>query len=171
MKKIVFSAKYLCILVLFFLLGNAKAADFHEFYVSLFEINYNTARQRVEISIRVFTEDAENALSCFSGEDISWYTHKAAADSVVQQYLAEKLTFTENKTKIAYTYLGSETRDDQTWLYVEIDKIPESEWNISCSFFTEMWNNQINIFYIRENQENRESIYLSRNKTTASFSF
>lgn len=101
----------------------------HPFYVSVTEVVHNAADKSVEISVRIFTDDFEAALTNrFKGQKIDLFKPQVnpATDSLIATYLRENLQLTLNGAVKAspMQYLGFERQDESVWCYLEIANVP-----------------------------------------------
>ncbi len=85
----------LILLILFFL----APAGRHDFHTSLAEVHYNQAAQTLEVSLRVFTDDLESALSKENGGKVIRVTEDKAADSFIQTYLSRYFSVTDGANR------------------------------------------------------------------------
>ena len=97
----------------------------HEFYFSLTEIVYNEQARSLEISIKIFTDDLEQALKAEDAGAISLATdaEHELADEYVEAYIRDHLMITVNGKRLTFDYIGKENEKDATWVYVEIPKV------------------------------------------------
>ncbi|MBA4850577.1 DUF6702 family protein [Emticicia sp. BO119] len=104
--------------------GDVKT--FHAFHTSLTEIQYNAREKSLEITIRLFTDDLENALTKLNnGQKIMIGGKNDNSDAVLNKYIQQHFAIiTPQKQKRPINYLGKELEGDATWVYIEI---PESQ--------------------------------------------
>ncbi|HEX8336095.1 MAG TPA: DUF6702 family protein [Pyrinomonadaceae bacterium] len=110
-------------------LGAAHAAPFprpaaHKYYTSLAQVEYNAEAGSVEVSLRVFADDLEAALTRRAGRKVSLDRTKDA-EALVLAYLRDtfEIRNRDGETK-ALKWVGMELRSDIAWLYVEAE-MPE----------------------------------------------
>jgi hypothetical protein len=100
----------------------------HPFYVSVTEINHNAAEKSLEISVRIFMDDFENALrERHPNKKVDLINPPAggAMDSLIKNYLLEKMAFEVNGQKKKPAYIGFERVDESVWAYLEITGVSE----------------------------------------------
>lgn len=97
----------------------------HEYYIGLTEIKHNKGNKSIEISIKLFTDDLNKAISETNNTLIHLNTEKEVENSTVliNNYLKKHFHITINNKEIEYTFLGKEYEDDACWLYLEATKI------------------------------------------------
>ncbi|MCZ2223488.1 MAG: hypothetical protein LC122_07640 [Chitinophagales bacterium] len=133
-------------------------AFLHPFYVSKIELNRNIKENSVEISIRVFTDDMELTLENYgkTSLDIINPKNKTLVDSLMANYIREKLKINiDNKTK-HLNYLGYEINKESVWAYLEIPNVPSLKTvQIFCTFLYDYKQEQINIFQVKANGKDK----------------
>ncbi|HSC52520.1 MAG TPA: DUF6702 family protein [Phnomibacter sp.] len=146
----------------------------HPFFVSVVEINHNAAERSLETSVRIFTDDFENTLKMrFPGKKIDLY-HPAAngsTDSLISQYLKEKLVVSVNGKQVQFNYIGSERVEESTWCYLEATQVASvKSLHVSNKILYEYKKEQINMHHVSVQGE-RKSYKLNNPDTEADFSF
>ena len=101
----------------------------HPYYVSMTEIEFNPKEKKLEISVRIFTDDLEKALarSCGCKTDLLSPEKKEAMKPVLDSYLKKKLGISVNGKPVSYSFLGFEKEEESIWSFLEVslDKIPD----------------------------------------------
>ncbi|MEZ4985275.1 MAG: DUF6702 family protein [Saprospiraceae bacterium] len=126
-------------------------ADTHEFHVSRTRIAYAAADQEWQISLYIFIDDLEKALShATSGEPRRLGTDKetAEADSLILRYLQRRLILQADGDKLPLQWLGKEGSEDLAafWIYLYIpDEQPAATFTITNKILTEVFDDQQNI--------------------------
>ncbi len=131
----------------------------HAFHTSLTEIQYNAKEKSLEISIRMFTDDLETALTkANNGQKIMIGGKNDNSNAVLNKYIQQHFTIlTPQKQKKALTVLGKELEGDATWVYVEIPNSQDFKGHILYnSLMQEMFDDQTNLVNF---------IYLGNKKT------
>ncbi|HEV2863560.1 MAG TPA: DUF6702 family protein [Pyrinomonadaceae bacterium] len=102
----------------------ATPARAHKFYASLAQVEYNAETGTVEVSLRVFADDLELALTRRAGREVKLGRTKDS-DRLVAEYLREKF---ELKNRAGETkelrLVGVEVEREEAWLYFEAE-MPE----------------------------------------------
>lgn len=83
-------------------------------------MQFNPKTKTFEISIRMFTDDLENALSRESGQKI----HLSANDKhdpLIEKYVRAHFAYTTpDQQRKAIEYVGHEIEADANWIYIEM---------------------------------------------------
>lgn len=106
------------------LLLAAHPARAHKFYASLAQVEYDAGAGRVEVSMRVFADDLELALTRRAGAPVRLERAKER-DRLVIEYLREKFEL-KNRAgeRKELRLVGVEVEREVAWLYFEAD-MPE----------------------------------------------
>jgi hypothetical protein len=134
-------------------------AKLHAFHTSLTEIQYNAKEKSLEISIRMFTDDLETALTKFNnGQKIMIGGKNDNSDAVLSKYIQQHFAIiSPKKQKRILSFIGKELEGDATWIYVEMPNSQDLKgFFLYNSLMQEMFDDQTNLVNF---------IYLSNKKT------
>ena len=118
----------------------------HEFHTSLAQVHYNQSSQSFEVTLRVFTDDLEAALTLLNS-NAKVTIDAPQADKLIEQYLTKNLVFLDKQNQQkALSFIGKEVEVDVTWIYAEVS-VPDlpSGMRLQNSVLTELFNDQVNI--------------------------
>lgn len=133
----------------------------HDFHTSLAEIGYNASEQTLEVSLRVFTDDLEAALSKENGGKSIKIDPTQGTDSYIQNYLHKHFTVIDgtNRSRPVH-FLGKEIAVDVTWLYFEITGVESlNAKKLQNSVFTELFSDQVNMVNVKLPSGNRSYLF------------
>lgn len=132
---------------------------FHEFHTSLAEMHYNTQSKSLEVSLRVFSDDLENALGKANNRTVR-VDATDGTDLLIKQYLAKNFSVIDSKNnRKPLTWVGKEIAVDVTWLYFEIPLTEDlTGLKIQNSVLCEVFEDQVNI--VNVNYRNQKRTYL-----------
>lgn len=142
----------------------------HAFHTSLTEIQYNAKEKSLEITIRLFTDDLENALTKINnGQKVMIGGKNDNSDAVLSKYIQQHFAIiTPQKQKKPINYLGKELEGDATWVYVEI---PESQivkdHILYNDLMQEMFDDQTNLVNFFYAGNKKTFLFNSKVKSTA----
>lgn len=147
----------------------------HDLHLSKSEINYNTASQSIEITLHLFIDDLEIALSEEGHSDLLICTKKESqhAEDYMAAYINDKMTININDRSYTASFIGKESSDDLqgVWCYLEITEIPKPEKvQVAIDFFNELYSDQKNVLNIKLDESSQEYYLLNKKKTTAELS-
>ncbi len=163
-KKFKLSALFL--LLLFSLTLNGYA---HKFYVSLCRIHYVPDSARLQITIRIFTDDLEKALWEQDVSEVRLGTDREPpeADSLLSAYLLRHFSLLVHERPLPLHFLGKEVSYDVTWCYLEADDVkPFDELKVESDLLTEHFPAQINLVQLSAGDEEK-GVMLNRDMTNA----
>jgi len=131
-------------------LSAARPID-HPFHVSVIELEHNAGARSLETSVKLFTDDLENALrKRFSVPvDLNDPAKRIAMDSLVARYLREQLTISANGKKLSGTYLGFEQDKEAIYAYIEYaGPAALTQLEADCGILYDQFTDQVNIFHV-----------------------
>jgi hypothetical protein len=115
------------VLAVVFVLG-LSAAVMHDFHSSITEVEYNTSTGKYEVSIRVFTDDLEATLNASQKAGKLLVDKSPAADKHIAAYMTKAFALMDKAQKPRpATFVGKELDGDVTWVYFEIEGIPNPQ--------------------------------------------
>lgn len=93
----------------------------HPYYISLTEIS-SKGPAEIRVSVRIFSNDLEDALRKSSGKSIDIINPKnqAEADSMLFHYISKHLSIVLNAKPQILHYIGYEKEEESIWTYLEI---------------------------------------------------
>ncbi|TGE22274.1 hypothetical protein E5K00_18685 [Hymenobacter aquaticus] len=102
------------------------AAAAHAYHASIMEVRYNAPKQQLEISLKVFTDDFEKALSVGQPRAISFETTpRAQVTQLTTDLLRKSLAFgTKPGEALPLQFIGFEKDHEAHWLYLAV-KLPK----------------------------------------------
>ncbi|QHT69488.1 hypothetical protein GXP67_24000 [Rhodocytophaga rosea] len=138
----------------------------HEFHTSLAQIQYNTTTKSFEVSLRVFTDDLEAALTRENNNQKVSISDTKLADPFIEKYINKHLLIhTKQGHKQQMTFVGKEIEVDVTWIYVEVSATDDlGGLRIQNTILTELFDDQVNI--VNLNYLRKTSTYLFKNGQT-----
>jgi hypothetical protein len=145
----------------------------HPYYVSVVQIDHNAKEKSLEISVRVFTEDIEQALKKSSGANVNIIhpKDKAAADKIVYNYFQKHLRLTLNGKPVAFQYVGYELQSESVWSYFEVKNVDDvKKLDVFTDMLYDITDKQENIIQVKVNNK-KDSYKLDYPKNSTVFVF
>jgi len=152
---------------------NLLLAVLHPYYVSVTEIKHNAKAQSIEVSCRMYSDDAETALKKISAErlDILNPKSKAQVDLLISKYVPQHLKIAVNGKAIVLQYVGYEFESEAIWCYFEAKNVRSvKRMDVSNNLLYAEHAEQINMMHVTVNGE-RKSTKLDNPQSSAAFSF
>lgn len=114
--------KIIVYLIFGFFFVSLTSFGFHKFYVAIYQINYASEKQMLQITARVFVDDLNNALEkkykkkFYLGTD----TESPEDLAALKKYLAENFTMKVNGQSKSMGFLSKEMEGDVLICYLSI---------------------------------------------------
>jgi len=128
----------------------------HPFHVSITTFQLNRKTQSIEITMKLFTDDLEDAIreKGLSAIKLGSKNEYVKSDSLINQYINTHLVLLLDQNKVSYKWVGKEIENDIIWCYLEILKVGEfSTASITNSIFVANFTDQLNIsHFYKEDQ-------------------
>lgn len=147
------AVKWLCGVGLIILSGSFNTLK-HPFYMGVTDLKYDAASKNMNVSVKLFTNDLEEALRKNSKKDIDILhpKNKAEVDSILFTYIKKRLSITLNFKPQALHYIGYEREDESVWTYLELKKVPiPKTLDIDTKLLYDDFPQQINIVHAEVN--------------------
>ena len=123
-------------------------AQAHVFYVSITRVKWNAAEARLDVTVRIFTDDLEEAIVQAGGPRLLLWTDGAREDRDrhVADYLATRLAFRVNGEKRELAYVGMEDALDATACLVQITNVDRVETiEVENRILIDLYDTQANV--------------------------
>jgi len=105
------------------------AASFHSikhpFYMAVVDMKHDAKEQALNISVKLFTNDIENALKKTTTKSIDLLNPKNKAEMEVElmNYIKKRLSIIINNKATTIDFIGYENEEDAIWAYLDIKKV------------------------------------------------
>ena len=139
----------------------------HKFYVSLVQVEFNLETEAIEITMKIFTDDLEYAISGSQRPyGLGSENEPPEADSLLNGYIQKNFSIAVNGQLYAPNYIGKEVEMDVTWIYTEISEIESiSSVEVSNSMLTELFDDQVNLVNVKYLGQ-KKGLLLNRNNSS-----
>ncbi len=97
----------------------------HPFYISVVDIKHNIKEQKLNISVKLFTNDIEDALKKTTHKSIDLLNpnNKSDMEHELFNYIQKHLSIIVNQKNIVLNFIGYEKEDEAIWIYLESNTI------------------------------------------------
>lgn len=138
----------------------------HDFHTSLSEFNYNNKTKSLEISIRVFTDDLELALSEINKNKIKIEGEKTIIDPLIEKYIMKHLAIISPQKKVKLIkYYGKEQEAEATWIYAEMADCENiKDFTLFNTLFTDLFTDQTNLVNITSGNQKKTILFDGKTK-------
>jgi len=111
---------WLCAAVLF-----VSFASPHPYFLSMTEIKYKAASSSLEVSVKVFTNDMEEAMRKTYNTDVNLFKPKNQdmENRLVSDYVRKHVLISVNGKPVAMQMVGYEKEEDAVWVFMESGRV------------------------------------------------
>jgi hypothetical protein len=140
----------------------------HDFHASLSEVKQNSKEMVYEVSLRVFTDDLEAALSLQTGTKFK-LNSAPEMELALTSYLSKNWMLKLNGKSVGAHYLGKEFDQDVCYLYFEFpfEKVNDKV-EIKNIVLLELFDDQTNLLNLQRSG-GRRTVVFDRNLQEAAF--
>lgn len=144
----------------------------HEFHLSKCEIHYSQEDKALQISLRIFIDDLEEAIAnVLQEENLKLCTSRevATADSIMIKYLADTFKISIDNRQKDLAYIGKEVSEDllAVWCYFEVPDIdPKQNIEVENKILIETFSDQSNLVSLQYSKEKQEHYMFQKGNTS-----
>ncbi|WP_375443945.1 DUF6702 family protein [uncultured Fibrella sp.] len=154
---------FLPLLLLLVMAVTLVAFRWHDFHTSLTQMQFEAKSQTVEISIRMFTDDLETALTHENGGKLVQFGGPAKLDQLLERYVRKHFVVADAQRKPKpYTYVGYEQESDAHWVYIEMPAggpDPFKNIVIKQDILMDVFSDQVNLINIQYQQQKKTVVF------------
>jgi hypothetical protein len=134
-------------------------AKAHKFYASFVTMNYNQQEQLLEITMRIFPDDLEAALSRQNNKPVHLDKSKAVS-AMIMAYLKKTFELKKGGRLQQLRWLGLDLGVNSAFLYIEV-RLPGglSGVQIRNHFLFELFDDQTNVVSIKYNGKQLDHVF------------
>jgi hypothetical protein len=139
----------------------------HDFHTSITRMDYNAREKSFEVSLRVFTDDLESALSKENAGQKFVVVNNDKNDAFVERYVRKRFALLNaQKQKKAFNYVGKEQEADATWIYIEIPcRETPSGFAVQNEVMLDLFDDQTNLLNLNYLSQRKSFIFKGEQKT------
>ncbi len=99
----------------------------HPFYLSVVDIKHDAKQQSLNVSVKLFINDIEDALKKTTSKPIDLLNpkDKAEMETELMNYIKKRLSISVNAKAVSLNFIGYEKEEDAIWTYFEVKKVPQ----------------------------------------------
>jgi hypothetical protein len=138
-----------------------SATPNHAFHTSVTQMQFNAAEKSFEISVRLFTDDLEDALSRDNGGQKISLAKTPKADALIERYVRQHVVLTiGSQSRKAFRYVGHETENDAQWIYLEMPFAePFRNVMLQQNVLMEVFDDQVNLVNLTYAGQKKTLVY------------
>jgi hypothetical protein len=101
------------------------AFTMHKYYISLTKIEYKKENSTIQITMRIFIDDLQEALNKTYGKNFELAIPDESTElrPLIKDYISNNFYIKINDKLLKYNYLGKEYEKDVVYLYLETQNI------------------------------------------------
>ncbi|WKK66857.1 DUF6702 family protein [Lutimonas zeaxanthinifaciens] len=138
----------------------------HKHYVSLTQIEYIEDKEAVQVTMRCFLDDIEEAIEDRTGEklELASQNEHERAGFYLESYIKNKFSIWIDGVEMNYNFLGKEYENDEVFFYMELENIDKiNSISIQNSILLEAFEEQQNIVKLKINGIEKTIILVKAN--------
>ncbi|GAB3005908.1 hypothetical protein GCM10027051_01200 [Niabella terrae] len=148
--------------------------EVHPYHVSATEMEYNRAEERIELSVKIFTDDFENVLRRLNHQkvDLTGEQLRPQMTKLIHKYLTRHLILGSDDKVIPLELFGWEKDHEAIYVYA-IAKAPAfnpARISVANTILYELFTDQVNIMHFIVDGKRKSTKLIYPNKRTG-FSF
>jgi hypothetical protein len=132
----------------------------HPFYLGVTEMKYTPKEKAIETTIKLFTNDLEDALQKIYKTKIDLINgkDKASLTIILTDYIKNHLKVKVNGKAVAFDFLGFEQEEEAVWMYTQYKNCPvPKKIEIDNSLLYDYLPSQINIVHLEAGDKKKSS--------------
>lgn len=151
--------------------------DAHDIHISLTELKFNETSSSFQVSIKIFIDDLELALSKegTSGLFIGTPQETDGADAFIEGYLDKHFKIDLDGEPLELVFQGKEVSEDlqAIWCYVEFETQPfrGKKCTLSNDILFSLYDDQRNIMDIRMNKSQKDYTIFQQGHSSWTYTF
>jgi hypothetical protein len=115
----------------------------------------------VEQLLKIKLKGTTNLEKDIEQEEVEDYLHK---------YINTSFSILNNKSPVAYKFVGKEFEDDDLWIYMETEKFDEMpDLEVKNTLFLELFQDQNNMVHYSKDNQVVQSTVMNKQKRTHTF--
>ena len=156
-------------------LVGSRPLTLHDFHASVTQMQYNPKERTFEISVRIFTDDFEKALSAATNSKINLSGSPGSNDkndALLEKYVLAHFSYVSpQKQAKPIKYVGHETEADANWLYLEMPYTESLQGgSLKQNVLMEYFDDQVNMVNIQY-QGQKKTFVFRKSQPVQSVSF
>lgn len=141
--------------------------NFHPFYLSMSEINFNSKEKLWEISLRIFTDDLEKEIRhhCGCRADLLNSKDSVKNSQLLNNYFQKTWKINTNGKPNPLKIIGFEKEEESIWTYFEsreLQKPKEVEFEVGILYETQPLQTNLVRLKVGKFDETRQLVYPKR---------
>lgn len=148
-----------------------ESPDMHDLHASMARLKYNNSSKSFEISLRIFTDDFEQALSQKNNLAKLSLDNSQKHNDLVKAYIQENFfVYVPKQRRLAMKFISKELESDITLIKFKMPfEKGKSTYKLYNSILTELFDDQVNYVDITYNGKEKNYYFKNQNKVLQVF--
>lgn len=158
---------------LILILASLLSGALHDFHVSITQGEYNSKTGTLQVYMKIFTDDLENAIEDITPQRLQLGSadEYVKTDSLIENYVLRHFWMKNDGEKLDFQFIGKETEQDIVFVYLEVPlRSGVKQLTVSNTLFFDRFDDQANIVNIELNGH-LESAFLERSAPVKTLRF
>ena len=146
--------KYMWAMAIFNVLMVYLVSLSHPYFISMTDIRHNTKTKKVEVSVRIFTDDFEKTLrqNCHCKVDLSTKGDKVMMGKLINNYIVQHLYLKLDGQDKNLEFKGYQQEEESVWSYFEIvEENKFAKMEVTNTLLHDYKEEQVNMIQIHAN--------------------
>jgi len=125
----------------------------HDFHASITQIELNATSGRLEVAVKIFTDDLEAAIQPIGKEPLRLATERESSrsDDLIGDYVTRHLRIKVDGVPVVLAFIGKDHEADATWCYLESGPVNSfQKLDITNTVLFAQFDDQVNIIHLKK---------------------
>lgn len=130
----------------------------HPFHVSVVDVKHSEENKALQITVRIFVDDLEQAIQKESGVNVDYSKSDgdSKAASLLESYVRKRFDVVVDGKARDYEFLGFESRLDVVQCYIEVEKVRKfNSVKFRDTILMEVFDDQVNLIHFKYRNETK----------------
>jgi hypothetical protein len=130
----------------------SMVSSVHPFFISMTDINHNPTHKSLEVSVRIYSDDFEQALrkNCRCTVEIMKPADQSAMSKTVSSYIVNHLQIKVDGQPASLQFAGYQQEEGSTWSYFEVKNVPSfKKLEVNNSLLYDYKEEQVNMVHLK----------------------
>lgn len=143
----------------------------HPIHVSVCDLEFDRKEERLELTMRIFTDDLEQQIRKETGNktmDILNPPQEFSTDELFEEYLNRHFKLEVNGAYTSYEYLGHEVEAGSVYCYMMVPEVTElSSLTVFNDILLDIFDDQVNLIHVEVDGDIQTMMFKEGRPTSA----
>lgn len=125
----------------------------HDFHASITQIESSATSGKLEVAVKIFTDDLEAAIQPAGKEPLRLATSREStlSNDLIAAYVMQHIRIEVDGVTVVLTFLGREYEADATWCFFESGSVNDfQQLTVINTLLLSQFDDQVNIIHLRK---------------------